>query len=798
MTTHVSATNPSRSEGLSGVAAIDHWASVVDRGTARELSAIAGGSDLTVLWTCGTAIFPSLLGINKAALFAAFPLSDVCLFGAQLPARDSFCLLYANLPAWDSLCLLGDGAIALVSSAYDCLFGAQLPARDSFCLLYANLPAWDSLCLLGDGAIALVSSAYDCLFGDGATLALVFLVLSLLWLGLLTPLMGRQAAETRPPTAADAERLQKALNTNQFTALPNTALDIGLFGMTPDLATGGRGLEPRPALLRPAPRQVRARRGFGARPLLAVALFAMCAVGESTSREHHDDVPLAVGVVRSTLFDGLPPEFATPLDQVLDNRLAPSSMRKVRRAAKVWCVFAAEHGWPGLLRSDDPQRGAKLAAFVLMLVMTTKLAYSSISKYMWGLATWCVLQRQADPRIGVEGFKSFMNSVKVLTFVPAQPHEAIPIEILERILLNLDKKIFADAQLGFLLDYLLFSFNRAETPLSKAKTGPTAYEPETGFNADDFRVERNATTKWKFLAKARQRRTKTDARMERPEARGAGDWAHIGDVPEEFAIFRIADWYRHLMVFHPRRRGSEEPFFVDPRLFPDGTAGESGLGAESVWTYGQALDMFHNAQLAVGVPAEELYSFHGIRVTGYNLSKSGNGESITVAHGNWKSSAHNRYERFKPSRVADIPAGMMRARDYSGEVRDDDDDDDDAYEGGPGEFPMASESEPGSGSDNDDASDDSDVADEVRPIVAPVRRLSRRDLELARPVPSSVPTSSGAGASAAGDEIFSPVRALGVRRGFLGPIPLGVSLAEHTVEVDRASTRPAPRERARA
>ena len=162
-----------------------------------------------------------------------------------------------------------------------------------------------------------------------------------------------------------------------------------------------------------------------------------------------------------------------------------------------------------------------------------------------------------------------MNSVKVLTFVPAQPHEAIPIEILERILLNLDKKIFADAQLGFLLDYLLFSFNRAETPLSKAKTGPTAYEPETGFNADDFRVERNATTKWKFLAKARQRRTKTDARMERPEARGAGDWAHIGDVPEEFAIFRIADWYRHLMVFHPRRRSSEEPFFVDPRLFPD-------------------------------------------------------------------------------------------------------------------------------------------------------------------------------------------------------------------------------------
>merc|ERR1712185_618595 len=87
-----------------------------------------------VLWAWGTAIFPSLMGINKATSFAAFPLSDVCLFGAQLQARDSFCLL------------LGDGAnFALVSPARDCLFG--------------------------DGAtFALVSPT--CLFGDGSTLEL--------------------------------------------------------------------------------------------------------------------------------------------------------------------------------------------------------------------------------------------------------------------------------------------------------------------------------------------------------------------------------------------------------------------------------------------------------------------------------------------------------------------------------------------------------------------------------------------------------------------------------------------------
>ena len=31
---------------------------------------------------------------------------------------------------------------------------------------------------------------------------------------------------------------------------------------------------------------------------------------------------------------------------------------------------------------------------------------------------------------------------------------------------------------------------------------------------------------------------------------------------------------------------------------------------------------------------------YGLRVEGYNLSKLGNGEDITVAHGLWKSNAH--------------------------------------------------------------------------------------------------------------------------------------------------------------
>jgi hypothetical protein len=53
---------------------------------------------------------------------------------------------------------------------------------------------------------------------------------------------------------------------------------------------------------------------------------------------------------------------------------------------------------------------------------------------------------------------------------------------------------------------------------------------------------------------------------------------------------------------------------------------------------------------------------HGLRVLGYNLSKSGNGEDLTVAHGGWMSTAHDRYERFPLSQQLSIPANMLRRR----------------------------------------------------------------------------------------------------------------------------------------
>ena len=55
------------------------------------------------------------------------------------------------------------------------------------------------------------------------------------------------------------------------------------------------------------------------------------------------------------------------------------------------------------------------------------------------------------------------------------------------------------------------------------------------------------------------------------------------------------------------------------------------------------------------------FGLHGFRVQGYNDSKSGNGEEITVVHGLWKMGSNNRYDRFSLLDVFAIPAGMVGA-----------------------------------------------------------------------------------------------------------------------------------------
>ena len=129
---------------------------------------------------------------------------------------------------------------------------------------------------------------------------------------------------------------------------------------------------------------------------------------------------LSVPYARANLFDGLPVEYMERVDQVLDNRLAASSMAKIATAHK------------------------RLAAWVVSMMDDTALVFSSISSYVWCIRTWHRLQHQADPVMGVMDWTSFFTGIAVYTAVPAEPREEVPLEVVRQILGRLDPTDFDD------------------------------------------------------------------------------------------------------------------------------------------------------------------------------------------------------------------------------------------------------------------------------------------------------------------------------------------------------------------
>ena len=157
-------------------------------------------------------------------------------------------------------------------------------------------------------------------------------------------------------------------------------------------------------------------------------------------------------------------------------------------------------------------------------------------------------------------------------------------------------------------------------------------------------------------------------RFRKIKAREGADWSFVGDVPDP--EYSIVTWFVRLMQFHIRRphtpgqpRPPTECFFLED------------LDRRRPLIYNVALGRFKDLQLRAGVPEDDLYAFHGLRVRGYNGTVWKLGEAVAQAHGLWKSEAHKRYRRFKMSLVARIPAAIWEL--VEGE-------EDDADEGGDG------------------------------------------------------------------------------------------------------------------
>jgi len=293
------------------------------------------------------------------------------------------------------------------------------------------------------------------------------------------------------------------------------------------------------------------------------------------------------------------------------------------------------------------------------------------------------LQHQADPRVAVPEWKTFMAAAKVLTFVPAKPHDRWTVDNLEKVLRILDPTEFWDVQLACLLLLLFFTFARTETPLSKTRAGRDCFDPNEDLTWGDVRLRRDRTTQGEQVVEVRFKKVKTDQRMERPDARGGGDWRVVGEVDDP--LWSLSTWYVRLLSFYGRKRGDAEPFFLDPKLFPAGAApGEVWMHRDAepadAWLYHDALQAAKEAQRRAGISEADIAAFHGLRVEAWNLSKRGNGEAITGAHGGWTTkSGRRRYDRFGMRAAQRISQNMLRARvcDFSASSADDESDDSD-------------------------------------------------------------------------------------------------------------------------
>ena len=147
---------------------------------------------------------------------------------------------------------------------------------------------------------------------------------------------------------------------------------------------------------------------------------------------------------RASIWDGLPGECHSRVEQLMDRRLGASSLRSMSAALKLWMAVCTMYFFDPVIRTDDSLRGGQVVAFVMHMVADTEFVWASIENYVWAWREWMVLQRQADPIMGVMGWDRFWAAVKVMTIVAGEPRLAMPLADIEKVL-----RAFYEVQFGF-------------------------------------------------------------------------------------------------------------------------------------------------------------------------------------------------------------------------------------------------------------------------------------------------------------------------------------------------------------
>jgi hypothetical protein len=114
-------------------------------------------------------------------------------------------------------------------------------------------------------------------------------------------------------------------------------------------------------------------------------LLTMMGVAGAAPRDGYSAQVSTVQYPRASLYEGLPVDFFETVDELMHNRLAPGSMLKVNIAfERYWKPVAAANGWDEIITTDDPERGGKMATFVLHMLDNTALVADSIGTRLGG------------------------------------------------------------------------------------------------------------------------------------------------------------------------------------------------------------------------------------------------------------------------------------------------------------------------------------------------------------------------------------------------------------------------------
>jgi hypothetical protein len=196
---------------------------------------------------------------------------------------------------------------------------------------------------------------------------------------------------------------------------------------------------------------------------------------------------------------------------------------------------------------------------------------------------------------------------------------------------------------------LLFTFARSESPLAKSHTGAGRFDPWKNLQVQDVKVMK---VNGAACVAVRLKAIKQDPRMQRPEARGEGDWIYIGDAPGDFSILM---WLRlYFSFFAGVQRDQLSSFFVGHDLSGELTYSEGMDDVRALWA----------RTPGVSVSLAKSCGLHGIRVAGNQGTTRSLGKLLAKIQGGWNSeSGQGRYDRADMSEVVSIPGAIVSSWD---------------------------------------------------------------------------------------------------------------------------------------